>query len=800
MIRLSSYLLLAFFTVVFIQIVPSGPDAQLYVGLAENLLNGTGYFDTIRHDEILPPVGYPLMISLALKMGISGYWFTLFLLVVSFVILFEAFENLKINVGLSLALIFVFIQILTPLNIWGMEAALIFSGVLLFYTLTLMVRHQNLYTFIFFATALLISVLIRPILMPFAYLTVPVILYLLIQKSMLRKEMIGALLLFFGSLVAIGNYSYAHYGDKRLLSGTYSEIPLYCAWNRYIPLTQAYRSSSWKDLPSKMQEMAVKPLQNVSGWKERADLLKREVVRFVIDEPSKAIGGYCWRLSKYTVNADNELYALLFFLWMTLSLMLLSNYKKLEKKFKVIWIFSFTVTSYIIAVTAVFVYVDSRYYVTPALFMVFSSAFLLYSVKNNRDARKMKEKSILFLSANDFKEKSIQVIRKTPEAYVQHGWDVNYIVARDNSKSGNYFYEKEINPEGVKITRFYMPFAHIKDRLGNHVIKTVFSKIIGYITIMMLVKHALKIMKEKNISVVYGYEMHGVLAANILKWFTFRRNYRFVNRFMGTWLTQYYEKKQYAKLLLNLDHMMAIRSASDLCIMTDDGTMGDKAMRVFNSKSLHNFKFWVNGVNEQKLGYEAIESFRKQLGLRDEAVFLTVSRLEGWKRVDRAIQSVAKLKNRNFKYFIIGEGVLKNELQRLVETLNLQDNVVFVGAIPNETVKQYLNVSDYFLSMYDLSNVGNPLLEAIRANKIIFTLNNGDTSNWIKHRKNGFIYDIDENLYENIAKDMEEVMNDSNLKNAILENIRKTEKERLWTWDERMDAEVKEVEKLLDGN
>lgn len=50
-------------------------------------------------------------------------------------------------------------------------------------------------------------------------------------------------------------------------------------------------------------------------------------------------------------------------------------------------------------------------------------------------------KKILFLSGLDFKDKSIQVIRKTPEAYVNSGWSVHYIVARDTSSKGNYYYE-----------------------------------------------------------------------------------------------------------------------------------------------------------------------------------------------------------------------------------------------------------------------------------------------------------------------------------------------------------------------
>lgn len=409
----------------------------------------------------------------------------------------------------------------------------------------------------------------------------------------------------------------------------------------------------------------------------------------------------------------------------------------------------------------------------------------------------MKKKSILFLSANDFKDKSIQVIRKTPEAYVKDGWDVYYIVSRDNSKSGNYFYEKEINPKGVNVDRFYVPFSKFKDKIGNHTIRTVFSKILGFVSIFMFTTKAFKILKNKDINVIYGYETHGVLASNIIKLLS-QKKYVYINRFMGTWLTHYYNNGQILKLFLNIDQIIALKSKSDLCIMTDDGTLGNKALKIFKSKSLSNFKFWLNGVDEQKLPIEKIRIFKKELMLRNEKVFVSISRLESWKRVERAINIISKIEDKNIKYFIIGDGYLKGSLIDLVKKLDLEKHIIFVGAIPNKEVKKYLNMADVFLSFYDLSNVGNPLLEAIRANKIIFTLNNGDTSRWIEHKKNGFIYDIDDNLYENVAKDIDNLLQDKELEKKILKNIKLTAKEKLWTWEERMNAEISEVEKLLN--
>jgi glycosyltransferase involved in cell wall biosynthesis len=146
---------------------------------------------------------------------------------------------------------------------------------------------------------------------------------------------------------------------------------------------------------------------------------------------------------------------------------------------------------------------------------------------------------------------------------------------------------------------------------------------------------------------------------------------------------------------------------------------------------------------------------------------------------------------------VIGDGYERKRLEELAQNLDIMKHIIFVGSIDNNLVKNYLEVADVFLSTYDVSNIGNPLLEAIKANKIIFTLNNGDTGAWIKHRKNGFIYDIDESTIDRMAHDIVEVINTPELRDSIKQNIKITEKEKLWTWDERLQAEYSEIDKLV---
>jgi len=112
-------------------------------------------------------------------------------------------------------------------------------------------------------------------------------------------------------------------------------------------------------------------------------------------------------------------------------------------------------------------------------------------------------------------------------------------------------------------------------------------------------------------------------------------------------------------------------------------------------------------------------------------------------------------------------------------------------------VSNYLAAADVFFSFYDLSNVGNPLLEAIRSEKIIMTLKNGDTPKWISHKVNGFIYDPNSDFIDQVSDDLNGMITDSELIAQLKEGVKNLSKEKLWTWPERLNAEVNAVEDLL---
>jgi len=166
--------------------------------------------------------------------------------------------------------------------------------------------------------------------------------------------------------------------------------------------------------------------------------------------------------------------------------------------------------------------------------------------------------------------------------------------------------------------------------------------------------------------------------------------------------------------------------------------------------------------------------------------------------VDRAIRALPEVVRAfpNTILLVVGDGRERQRLERLAMSLGISEHIRFEGAVPHKDVSKYLAAADVFLSLYDLSNVGNPLLEAMMAGKCIVTLNNGDTGRFIRNGENGILLE-----YEDLPK-LPEVIKDllanEDLRNRLGTNARKFAEEHFWSWQERTEAEIAEVNRLIE--
>jgi glycosyltransferase involved in cell wall biosynthesis len=122
-----------------------------------------------------------------------------------------------------------------------------------------------------------------------------------------------------------------------------------------------------------------------------------------------------------------------------------------------------------------------------------------------------------------------------------------------------------------------------------------------------------------------------------------------------------------------------------------------------------------NGVSHFNPGDS--ESTKSSLGITDEKVIITVSRLVEKNGIRDLIEGFAQVKrdHPNLKLVIIGEGPLKHDLYEKVKKLGIENAVVFVGSVPHEKIANYLSCADIFIRPSYSEGLGSAFLEAMIA-------------------------------------------------------------------------------------
>ena len=123
-----------------------------------------------------------------------------------------------------------------------------------------------------------------------------------------------------------------------------------------------------------------------------------------------------------------------------------------------------------------------------------------------------------------------------------------------------------------------------------------------------------------------------------------------------------------------------------------------------------------NGIDESLFFMLDKKKSKKKLGIdTSDSMVLSVGALIPRKGHDITIHAVEKLVKINpaIRLFIIGSGPEESRLRALVNELNLNPFVVFVGQIPNESLITWYNAADLFCLSSDREGWPNVLTEAL---------------------------------------------------------------------------------------
>ena len=391
---------------------------------------------------------------------------------------------------------------------------------------------------------------------------------------------------------------------------------------------------------------------------------------------------------------------------------------------------------------------------------------------------------------------------RTLEAYGRRGHIVSCVMP---TIGANHSYEplaKAVPPEppvipNVSFSRFHLPsLSEWGWPLPNLLSKADQKLRFALLFPRLAARRAEGILRHQPVDVLYGYEVHGVLAVRRL-----RRRWKLpaVSRFQGT--VMYSALSSRLAYLRKYEEALALRSAADLYIMTDDGTRGDKVLARWNPGSQGRVRFWRNGLDLDHLTPASPEKAREErqaLGIPEDAfVLVMATRLAAWKRVDRALRALPLIRAAlpQALLLVVGDGEERANLEALARRHSLGEAVRFVGAVPQPEVARFMWAADLFLTLNDLSNVGNPLLEAMACGKAIVTLDTGDTSDLIRDGETGRL--LSSGDAEAVATAVVDLARDPPLRRLLEERAAEHARNHFWTWEQRMAAEIEEVERLL---
>ena len=144
-----------------------------------------------------------------------------------------------------------------------------------------------------------------------------------------------------------------------------------------------------------------------------------------------------------------------------------------------------------------------------------------------------------------------------------------------------------------------------------------------------------------------------------------------------------------------------------------------------------------NGLDVENLKFLSKEEAKKLLGLNNGIVIGIIANLYKNKGLEYLIYAVAKIKNPELKFVIIGDGPEKENLKRLIEKTHLENSVFLIGYIDN--AYRYLKAFDIFV----LPSVkeGQPwtILEAMAAETPIVATNIAGIPEMLENEKSGLL-------------------------------------------------------------
>lgn len=167
---------------------------------------------------------------------------------------------------------------------------------------------------------------------------------------------------------------------------------------------------------------------------------------------------------------------------------------------------------------------------------------------------------------------------------------------------------------------------------------------------------------------------------------------------------------------------------------------------------LHLQKFQDAKKNTQKL-----MMLRTQYGiLEEEKVIVFVGRIAKEKSIEIPIEGFRYLQNKTIKLCIVGDGPQLEELKQLVESYELQQQVIFTGSKNREEIPYFYALADAFVSASLTETQGMTYIEALASSLPVFARYDDVLKDLIEDGKNGYFFESPQEFIQKIESYFEQ--------------------------------------------
>ncbi len=171
---------------------------------------------------------------------------------------------------------------------------------------------------------------------------------------------------------------------------------------------------------------------------------------------------------------------------------------------------------------------------------------------------------------------------------------------------------------------------------------------------------------------------------------------------------------------------------------------------IYNTIDLKNFL-------PENQSQDDILAVKQKLGIqKNDTSLCFVGRLGKEKSLDVLINFIAEKfsDNKNLKLFIIGDGPERDNLQKLIDSLNMQDNIKLLGRIEHSNLPPYYHACDLFTtdSLSEMNSIS--MLEAMASGLYVLQRLDIYNKNQISVNENGDFFETSDELCKLIEQQM----------------------------------------------